>query len=60
MIDEPVFSVTNPNTQESMKIWANGRIQGFPDDFTLVVNSIPLYGAVLVIDAIGDAIMAGK
>lgn len=37
----PAFEVRD-RSGKSFKIWADGRIDGFPDDATIVFNRIPL------------------
>ncbi len=39
----PIFEVRKPSTGESIKIYADGRIENFPDGFSLIINRIPLY-----------------
>jgi hypothetical protein len=39
--DNYAFRVFNPETGEQMKVYADGRIAGFPPGFTAIDNRIP-------------------
>lgn len=42
MDEEAAFEVFEPATGRRMKVYASGRIEGFPPGYSAIINRIPL------------------
>ena len=40
--EEAAFEVFDPATGNRMKVYASGRIEGFPPGYSAIINRIPL------------------
>ncbi len=53
-VSKPIFEVSDPTTGDSFRIWADGRVAGFPPHYRLVRNGIPAFVTAAVLAVVEE------